>query len=244
MTEIWAHRGASAHAPENTLAAFELALRQGAEGVEFDVQLSSDGAPVLIHDEKVDRTTNGRGWVKDHPLAALQALDASNGRDGFARARIPTLPEALELLAPSGVTINIELKNSEIRYSGLEEIVLEAVDTFGICDRVVLSSFNHYSLKRLQDLGARCPLGVIYTDPLYRPWRYAAELGAAALHPPRRLILGPGYVRRAHEAGLAVRPWVVNSERDLRRMFRLGVDAVFTDVPDVALAVRAASLTS
>ncbi len=238
MTEIWAHRGASGYAPENTLAAFELAVRQGAEGVEFDVQLSSDGTPVLIHDEKVDRTTNGRGWVKDHSISELQALDARAGREGFAGTRIPTLEEALGLLAVTGVTINIELKNSQVSYPGLEEKVLAAVAEFGIGDRVVLSSFNHYSLKRLQMLGAQCPLGMIYTDPLYQPWRYAVQLGVSALHPPRHLVFRRGYVRNAHAVGLAVRPWVVNRPRDLLRMIRLGVDAVFTDVPDLALAVR------
>jgi glycerophosphoryl diester phosphodiesterase len=239
MTQIWAHRGARAEAPENTLPAFELALAQGADGVEFDVQLTADGNVVVIHDETVGRTTDGTGPVVGFTLAELQGLDAAAGFPGYAGVQIPTLADTLALLAPTGLTLNIELKNSEEDYPGLEEKVLAAVAAHRIADRVVLSSFNHYSLKKLQGLGAASQLGMLYTDPLYKPWRYAAKLGVGAIHPPARFVLGAGWVRRAHAAGLAVRPWVVNSERRLARMFSWGVDAVFTDVPAAAVAARA-----
>ncbi|HSK32036.1 MAG TPA: glycerophosphodiester phosphodiesterase family protein, partial [Propionicimonas sp.] len=227
-------------APENTLPAFELAVAQGADGIELDVQLSADGAVVVMHDESVDRTTDGNGPVVSFTLAQLQRLDASAGVSGHAGVQVPTLAETLDLLAPSGLKLNIELKNSEEDYPGLEEQVLAAVAAHGIADRVVLSTFNHYSLKKLQTLGATSQLGMLYTDPLYKPWRYAAKLGVGALHPPVRYVLGGGWVRHAQAAGLAVRPWVVNSERGLARMFRWGVDGVFTDVPAVAVAVRGA----
>lgn len=242
MTQIWAHRGAAGLAPENTLAAFELALEQGAEGIEFDVQLSEDGAPVVIHDESVDRTTNGTGAVQGYTLAELQRLDASAGQAGFADARIPTLSQVLELAAPTSVAINIELKNSEVDYPGLEEVVLAAVADFDLAERVVLSSFNHHSLRRLAKLGTDSQLAMLYSDPLVKAWRYAARVGVAALHPPARYLLRRRYVTRAHAAGLAVRPWVVNSEAVLRRMLEFGVDAVFTDRPDLALASRSAYL--
>jgi glycerophosphoryl diester phosphodiesterase len=238
MTQIWAHRGSRREAPENTLPAFELALAQGADGVELDVQLTADGTIVVIHDETLERTTDGSGPVVALTLAELRRLDASAGLDGFAGVRVPTLEEVLAVLAPAPVAINIELKNSATDYPGLEERVLAAVDGFGIADRVVLSTFNHYTLKRLQRLGAGSELAMLYTDPLYRPWRYAAKLGVAALHPPARYVLGPGYVRKAHALGLAVRPWVVNGPRALARMFRWGVDAVFTDVPARAVQLR------
>ena len=102
----------------------------------------------------------------------------------------------------------------------------------------MLSTFNHYSLKKLQALGAPSQLGMLYTDPLYKPWRYAAKLGVGAIHPPARYVLTAGWVRKTHAAGLAVRPWVVNSERLLARMFSWGVDAVCTDAPAAALAAR------
>ena len=238
MTQIWAHRGARAEAPENTLPAFELAIAQKADGVEFDVQFTADGELVVIHDETVERTTDGHGRVVAYSLAQLQRLDASAGKPGFAGVPIPTLAQVLELLRPTDLELNIELKNSVEDYPGLEEAVIEAVDEFGLVDRVVLSTFNHYSLKKLADLKAPSPLGMLYSDPLYRPWRYASKLGVAALHPPARYVTSSRFVRKAHAAGLEVRPWVVNGERRLERMFRWGVDAVFTDYPARALALR------
>lgn len=237
MTQIWAHRGACREAPENTLPAFERALAHGVDGVEFDVQLTADGVPVVIHDETVERTTSGQGHVVGHSLAQLRRLDASAGMEGFGGVRVPTMAEVLDLVVPSGVAVNIELKNSEEDYPGLEEKVLAAVEAYGIADRVVLSTFNHYSLRRLRRLGAPVELAMLYTDPLYKPWRYAARLGVGALHPPARYVWGAGYVRKAHAAGLKVRPWVVNSERRLARLAAWGVDAVFTDAPDVAVAL-------
>lgn len=241
MTQIWAHRGASLYAPENTLPAFELAISQGADGVELDVQLSADGSLVVIHDETLDRTTSGTGKVADLTLAELKALDAGSWRPGFAGVRIPTLSEALDLLAPTALTVNIELKNSEEPYPGMEEKVLAAVKAFNLEHRVVLSSFNHYSLHRLAALGAVSELAAIYTDPLFRPWRYARDLGVRAIHPPLLCVFGRAFVRKAHERGVAVRPWVVNGSGSLLRMFRYGVDAVFTDAPDVALTLRTGS---
>lgn len=238
MTQIWAHRGARAEAPENTLPAFNLAIEQGADGVEFDVQFTADAELVVIHDETVDRTTDGHGRVVAYSLAQLQRLDACAGMSGFAGVSIPTLRQVLEVLAPTPLALNIELKNSVEPYPGLEERVWELVEEFGIAERVVLSSFNHYSLKRLQELGVSSPLGMLYTDPLYRPWRYASKLKVAAIHPPARFVTAR-MVRKAHAAGLAVRPWVVNSERRMRRMFELGVDAIFTDHPSRALELRA-----
>lgn len=239
MTLIWAHRGSRADAPENTLAAFELAIAQGADGVELDVQLSADGEVVVIHDETLERTTDGRGPVAAVALAGLRELDASGGRPGFAGARIPTLGEVLDLLAPTALAVNIELKNSDEAYPGMEEKVLAAVAARGLAGRVVLSSFNHYSLRTLQKLGTSCELAMLYTDPLYKPWRYAARLGVGAIHPPARYVWGAGYVRTAHAAGLKVRPWVVNGRNHLTRMLGYRVDGVFTDVPALAADVRA-----
>ncbi|MFT4111044.1 glycerophosphodiester phosphodiesterase [Propionicimonas sp.] len=240
MTQVWGHRGASREAPENTLPAFGRALDMGVDGVEFDVQLTADAELVVIHDETVDRTTTGNGHVNRFSLAQLRRLDAAAGLEGYAGVRIPTLAEVLDLVVPSGVRLNIELKNSVEEYPGLEEKVLELVAAYGIADRVVLSSFNHYSLKHLLDLGTACEVAMLYTDPLYRPWRYAHDLGVAAIHPPARYVVRERTVEKVHKHGLAIRPWVVNGEYRLAQMFRWGVDAVFTDVPDVALRLREA----
>ncbi|MGC3954905.1 MAG: glycerophosphodiester phosphodiesterase family protein [Propionicimonas sp.] len=238
MTEIWAHRGASGYAPENTMPAFELAVDQGAEGVEFDVQLSRDGAMVIIHDEILGRTADGTGRVADHTLAELQALDACNGMVEYAGVSIPTLDEVLALLAPTGLRINVELKNSEQPYPGLERKVIAAVADHGLSRRVVLSSFSDASVALLHELAPELELATLYTRPELLPWRNALSLGARGIHPPAPFVPHRWWISRAHALGLAIRPWVVNSPQLLTRMFRWRADAVFTDTPDVALELR------
>ena len=127
VVSIFAHRGASDAAPENTLPAFARAVEQGADGIELDVHLSRDGELVVIHDETLDRTTDGAGWVKDRTLAELRALRADNGLPGFAEARIPTLREVLDLLRPTDLLLNIELKTSLVWYEGIEAKTLALV---------------------------------------------------------------------------------------------------------------------
>lgn len=121
QVKVFAHRGASHYAPENTLPAFALAAEQGADGIELDVHLTKDGELVVIHDEKLDRTTNGTGWVKDYTLAELKTFCADNHLSGYPDARIPTLREVLELIRPTGLLVNIELKTSILWYDGIEE---------------------------------------------------------------------------------------------------------------------------
>lgn len=231
--EIWAHRGASARQPENTLAAFSAAMAAGADGVEFDVQLSADGVPVVIHDEKVERTHNGSGWVSDYPLAELQALRSRQKKNAdHVTTRIPTLAEVLDLLVAGTQKINIELKNSVKAYKGLERQVLAQIAERKLGGRVVLSSFNHYSLRKLAGLGVRSTLGALFGEPLFRPWKYAQKLGVGALHPPcSRPTLSAKLVRRCHESGLKVHLWTVNDRADLEWAARHGVDAVITDTP-------------
>lgn len=238
MIEIWAHRGASRAAPENTVPAFELAIAAGADGIEFDVQLSRDGQVVVIHDETLPRTTDGAGWVKEHSLAELKALDASAGREGYAGVRIPTLAEVLALLAPSALRANIELKNSEVRYPGLEEAVLAEVTAAGMTERTMYSSFSGESVRRLAGMAPMAEVGLIYSRPLGRPLRLAASLGASAVHPDRRLVGGRHWIARAHARRLAVRPWVLNTPERIEKAIALGLDGLFTDVPDLALAIR------
>ena len=143
-TEIFAHRGASGYESENTLEAFALAVEQGADGIELDVQLSRDGQMVIIHDENVDRVCNGTGWVKDYTLEELKRFQVSTpeGKKG----RIPTLREVLELVKPSGIKVNIELKTGIFWYPELERMVIEEVKHQGMEDRIIYSSFNHYSM--------------------------------------------------------------------------------------------------
>lgn len=230
MTAVWAHRGASGSAPENTLAAFRLAVAQGADGVEFDVQLTRDGEVVVIHDETVDRTTNGTGGVVDIDLAALQRLDAGEGET------IPTLAQVLDLLRPTSLMINIELKNTVEPYPGLEDKVLGLVGERGLEDRVIYSSFNHYSVQALARQGL--PTGLLFSEPIVEPWLYAQHVGARAIHPYWPCVEAPGWVEGCRAAGIAINCWTVNDPDAMARMIELGVDAMITNHPDAALAIR------
>lgn len=237
MTVVWAHRGASAYAPENTLSAFELALKQGAHGIELDVQLTSDGQLVVIHDETLDRTTDGSGWVGEHSLAELKALDAGVGWADYGGERIPMLAEVFDLVADSSMIINVELKNTEVAYRGLEEKVLALIDEFGLAERIWLSTFNHESLHGLRQSGVPMPLGLLSNDLMFEPWKYAAALGLQAYHPAAWAVRERSVVDESHALGLGVHVWTVDEPALLRRMADWGVDAVFTNTPDVALRV-------
>lgn len=245
MTQIWAHRGASAYAPENTIPSFRLAIEHGADGVELDVQRTADGELVVIHDETVDRTSNGHGRVVDHSLHQLRSLDASNGMPEYQGTQIPTLREVFELVAGTELIVNVELKNSVELYPGME-VQLEALrGEFGLSGtvrgedaaasgetcRVCYSSFNHYSLRTLLSMGCSVPLGVLYSDGLVDPWEYATYLGVQAIHPPWQVLQVPGVVDECHSRGLRVNTWTVRPE-EAAWLSGLGVDAVITNHPD------------
>lgn len=237
MTAIWAHRGASAAAPENTLPAFELAIAHGADGIELDVQLSADGVPVAIHDESLQRTTGVKAEVGDLSATELANLDAGKDWPGFSGTGIPSLAEVMHLVAPTGLRINVELKDSKRPYPGLAAQVLQLAESAGLVGRTIVSSFNHRSLKRQLGNPKHLPVGMLYSDLLYKPWRYAAKLGAQALHPPlyattRKLI------RKCHEHHQLVNVWTVNDDDDIERMIRYEADAIITDVPDRARELR------
>lgn len=239
-TQVLAHRGASFAAPENTMPAFEAAVAAHADGVELDVHLTSDGEVVVIHDGTVNRTTNGTGKVHDMPFAQLRALDASMGKAGFSGARIPTLEEVYRLLQPTGLQVNVELKEEAYDH-GFTIIpkVLALEEKCGMQGRVFYSSFNHYALREMKQRSREIRTGLLYAAALVDIWGYAAAVPADAIHPNFTALRDPNVVPRCHEAGIAVRPWTVNEEEDLRDMFSQGVDAVITNDPALALRLRA-----
>jgi glycerophosphoryl diester phosphodiesterase len=238
MTTIWAHRGASAKAPENTLVACRLAHDMGADGVELDVQLTADGHVVVIHDETLDRTTTGRGPVGTRTLRELKALDASNGREGYEGEPIPTLDEVLALVGPTGMTLNIELKNSVEPYPGLEQAVLRIVEAAGMAERVIYSSFNHISATQLARSSQPSRVGLLFSDVLAEPWDYAQRLDMAALHPHWKYVqFVPETIERCHALGMAINVWTVDSPEMVRRLADLGADAVITNRPEEARTV-------
>lgn len=239
QSKVFAHRGASQYAPENTLEAFRLAMEQGAEGIELDVHLSADGELVVIHDETLERTTNGKGLVKDHTLAQLQALRADNHMEGFEAAHIPTLRQVLELVRPGDMQVNIELKTGILWYEGIEEKTLELVKELGMQDRVVYSSFNHYSIEEVRRLDPTAETAYLFSDVIFEVEKYAARRGVKGLHPALWHVKMADFLTDYLQSGLVVRVWTVNRPEDMRLLMERGVDAVITNDPALALQVRA-----
>jgi glycerophosphoryl diester phosphodiesterase len=225
---VIAHRGASGTRPENTLASFRHAEALGAHMVELDVQLSRDGAVVVIHDWTLGRTTGARGRVASRTLAELQALDAGAWfAPGFRGERIPTLQQVLDAIT---LPINVELKARG--EDGLEARASEVVEAAGAERRVVYSSFHPESLVRLRRRSPSAAIAVLTSEHRLAPaLRLAGRVGATALH-IRKDGVAPGEVHAAVTQGLQVRAWTVNDPEEFARLADAGVSGVFTDFPE------------
>lgn len=237
MSMIYAHRGASGHAPENTLEAFRLAMEMGADGFELDVHMSKDGELVVIHDETVDRTTDGTGFVKDLTLAQLKALDARNGMDAYANARIPTLAEVFDLIRDTHHIVNVEVKTDECFYPMIEEKCLALAAEKGVEDRVIYSSFNHHTLLKLRQLKPDAKLGMLFGDIMVNPWEYAEQLNVDYLHPMKMNIYIPEFSESAEKAGYGVNLWTVNDAQTIAFCLEKEV-GIITNYPDLAVSLR------
>lgn len=233
MTINYAHRGASGYYPENTMLAFEKAVNMGCTGIETDVHMTKDGQLVLIHDEKVDRTTNGSGCVKDYSLGEIKKLDAGSfmGQQ-FKGITIPTLEELLEFLKGKDIVLNIELKTDVIWYSGIEEKVLDMVNKYDLKDKIIMSSFNHYSVHKCKEICKDIKVGLLYMEGLFEPHQYAKIVGAQAIHPYFPAMDNKAVIDRVRQSGIMVNTWTINEEKDLRRFLEYGVDGIITNYPD------------
>ena len=238
MQKIYAHRGASGYAPENTLRAFALAADMGADGVELDVQISKDGRLVVFHDDELSRLTGFTGSVADYTYAELCRMPVIHAVDATERDVAPLLEDVLALLHERGLSVSIELKNSRAAFPALEEKTIEAVEKAGMREKTIYSSFNHYSLLKVRRLDPNAVCGLLYDAMLYQPWDYARQLGVQALHPHfSEPTFVTGEVEAAHRLGLSVNVWTVNEEADLRRMAEMNCDGIISNYPDVALRV-------
>lgn len=231
---VWAHRGSSGYCPENTLPAFEKAAEQQADGVELDVHLTKDGAIVVTHDERIDRVSDHKGRVCDYTLEELKSFDFSNGNLAFEGVQIPTMGEVFDLLKPTGLMINIELKTGEIFYPGLEEKINAMTHAFGMDDRVIYSSFNHASVMHMRGINPKAATGFLYADGTLDMPAYAAAHGVGALHPAMYNLRYPDFMEQCGERGIDVNVWTVNTTADIRECVERGVHAVITNYPDKA----------
>jgi glycerophosphoryl diester phosphodiesterase len=219
-----AHRGYSGKFDENTMLAFEKAIEYKADGIETDVQLSQDNIPVIIHDETLDRTTNGIGYVKDYTLAELKMFRTKNGEE------IPTLKELLELVAKSNLKVlNLELKNSIFPYQGLEEKVLEMIEQYNLKEKIIISSFNHLSLVKIRSLDDKIKLGALTDSTLANVPKYLKDIKVQCYHPCFPSILIEEYMKEIKEAGIMVNPYTVNEEEHMKMVIRVKPDCIITN---------------
>ena len=232
---VWAHRGASGYAPENTLEAFELAAKLGADGVEFDVQYTKDGEIVVVHDETVDRVSNGSGFVSQMTLEQLRQLNFNKTHQEYSFCKIPTLDEVLELLKPTDLTLNIELKTGVNFYPGLEKETVEKVRHFGLENRVIYSSFNHASVLRIKKLLPDVRCAFLYNDGIVDVADYAKKYNMDALHPSFNYLKYPFFIEACKKAGIEINTWTVNTEDAMLKCQQYGVNAIITNYPDKAL---------
>ena len=247
-TIIQAHRGASTYRPENTLEAFSLAIEQGADAIELDVHLTKDGVIVVAHDARLERVSNGTGYINDHTLEELKALDFGklHSESGFDKlspndplCRIPTLAEVYSLVKASPLIVNVELKTTERLYPELPEKLTTLAAECAMTKRVLYSSFNHYSLREIKTIDSGAKIGLLYELGMVDPWVYANYLGADAIHPHYYVVAAlPETVERCHENGVKVNVWTVDDPDAVKQMLKYGVDGIITNRPDAAIACR------
>ena len=233
---IIAHRGSSAYAPENTLAAFELAMRQGADVIELDAKLSADGQVVVIHDQTVDRTTPNTGRVNELTLAELRKMDAGSHFDiAFKGESIPTLDEVFKAVGQLGI-INVELTNYTAVTDSLPDKVATLVKQHKLGHRVIFSSFNPIALFRIRRLVPEAPIGLLALRGskgiLARSW-FGRLIGYQSLN-PQLCDVTPQLVSWVHRRNCKVFVYIVNHEKDMRDLFAIGVDGILTDDPVLA----------
>lgn len=236
-TKVWAHRGASGYAPENTLEAFRMAIEMGADGIELDVQFTRDRQLVVIHDETIDRVSEGHGRVVDYTLEELRQFTFNRTHPEYKDCRIPTLEEVLTLMKPTGMIVNIELKTGVNFYDGIEDSVLRLVDGLQMREQVIYSSFNHYSVRKVKELCPDAHVGFLYGDGTLHMAEYAKKNQAEALHPSIHNMQYIDLIPDCKEMGIDLHVWTVNDRSDMERMVKLGVDAIITNYPDVAYEV-------
>jgi glycerophosphoryl diester phosphodiesterase len=230
------HRGASAYAPENTLSSFNLAFDMGADGVELDVSVTKDRVPVVIHDNRVDRTTDGHGAVGEMALAEVKRFDAGVLFGARYRGeRIPTLEEVLDGPGRRGI-VNIELKSGKLINVGLEAVAIaKVIQETQASDRVIVSSFNHFALSSIHAVDPQLPLGFLYFNRAPLSFSYLKSQPLArptALH-PRFTMVTPGFIQWARQRDYKINTWTVDDSDEMRRLITLEVDSIMTNKPDV-----------
>jgi glycerophosphoryl diester phosphodiesterase len=231
-TLVFGHRGASAYAPMNTIPAFELALQQGADGIELDVHLSGDKHLIVLHDFTVDHTTDGSGPAKSMTLAELKALDAGyKFEERFRETRIPTLDEVFAAVGGK-ILFNVEIKSITEDTDGVEQVTADCIQRHGLQESVIISSFNPLALQRFRAILPEVAIGYLYA-PSYTFFPEVMDaLPHEAIHPYHESI-DAAVVERAKKSGQVINTWTVNDPAQAVKLRDIGVHGIITDKPDV-----------
>lgn len=280
MTKIYGHRGAKGTYPENTLLSFKKAIEQGVEGLELDVHMTKDGEIVVIHDESLERTTDGKGSIKDLTLEEIKQFSAG-AKSKFAHFPnydeelwsaecVPTLMEVFELLKPYSTEVNIELKTTIEKYEGIEEKVLSIVKAYGNERKVIYSSFHLPTILRVKKLSPEAKIAWLLNEKITLPKDQLETLELEALHVAKSIVLpnknvaltlmhlistlnvseandikqlvdyieSTNAVDAFHNLYEQIRVWTVNEPEEIKQLLKIGVDAIITDYPERALAIR------
>lgn len=238
MIKNYAHRGFSGEYPENTMLSFKKALEAGCDGIELDVHLSKDGEIVVIHDEKLDRTTDGVGFIKDYTYEELQTFNAAHLYERKYEAQhIPSLREYLEWVKEEPIITIIELKTNCFEYEGIEEKVDALIKEYGLQEKTLMCSFNHLSMQRMKVLNSTLKCALLVECWMVNGGSYTVELGMECIH-PLYFSMTPDRVKEIKAQGIEINAWTVNEEEGMYQMIENGIDGVITNYPDKFNEIR------
>ena len=232
-----AHRGFKSKYPENTMLAFKKAVEENADGIEFDVHLSKDDEIVIIHDERLDRTTNAKGRVMDYTLAELKKVNAGALYDNIDFEAIPTVREYFEYIKDKDIITNVELKTGVYWYKGIEQKVYDMIKEFDLKDKIIISSFNHKSVLAMKKIDEKIKCGLLIDSWLEKPWLYLKQLGVECYHPSAYCV-DEELVTGLHENGFELNVWYGTEPFNFSDTYKLNVDAMTTDYPDEINKIR------
>lgn len=227
----FAHRGSSLNYPENSMKAFEEAIKEGATGIELDVHKTKDNILVVIHDEDVERTFLGKGLVKDYKLSELKRLKCR--RNLFSeeeKTGIITLEELIALIKNYNLKINIELKTDEIHYENIEEDTLKLIEKYRVKDKVILSSFNKKSLIKVREIDKDIEVGYLVDDSLEGALEFMDKYNINAIHSNLKL-LNLETIKLFKSNNKMINVYTVDSPKYMRILIKAGVDGIFTNTP-------------
>ncbi|WP_440895791.1 glycerophosphodiester phosphodiesterase [Amphibacillus sp. Q70] len=235
---IIAHRGASFYRPENTLAAFELAYQQGADGIETDIHLSKDGIPMLIHDAQINRVTHATGLVNQLTCQELKEYDIGSWFNSkYHTERMVTLAEFLHWAHGKNLLLNLELKTGDMDDSSIEKIVYQEVDKYKMLNQVIFSSFNSQTLERLKKIDPNTKVAILASRHQLTLLQTSQQLQFNGVHLKHNYI-DRVIIRKYHREGKYVGVYTVNNPNQMRRCFQANCDMIITDRPDLAIEKR------